>query len=101
MLGGSLFEALFILPSHLSVKFPWEMKGKEKRKHWFEHVEGYYGKILEVLLKGRFLVYLIFIALIAGSVFIAKDKMKFVMFPREEATQVRINAYAPDGTEQI
>ena len=58
MLGGSLFEALFILPSHLSVKFPWERKGKEKRKHWFEYVEGCYGKILEAALKGRYILYL-------------------------------------------
>ena len=101
MLGGSLFEALFILPSHLSVKFPWERRGKEKRKHWFENIEKYYGRILEVFLKGRFLVYLIFIALIAGAVYISKDKMKFVMFPREEATQVRINAYTPDGTDRF
>ena len=26
--------------------------------------------------------------------------MNFVMFPREEATEVRINAYAPDGTDR-
>ena len=100
MLGGSLFEALFILPSHLAVKFPWERKGKQRRKHWFEYVENCYGKLLELVLKGRVIIYFLFIAVIAGALFIAKDKMSFVMFPREEATEVRINAYAPDGTDR-
>ncbi len=98
MLGGSLFEALFILPSHLSVKFPWDKKGKEKRKHWFEHVEDLYGRFLEIVLRFRFLLYILFIAVLAGSAYIATEKMKFVMFPREEATNVRVDAYAPDGT---
>ena len=100
MLGGSLFEALFILPSHLSVKFPWEREGKKRRKHWFEYVEKLYGIFLEHILKMRFLVYIFFILLIAGSFYIAKEKMKFVMFPREEATSVRVDAYAPDGTDR-
>ena len=101
MLGGSLFEALFILPSHLSVKFPWERNDREIRKHWFEHIEKIYGRFLEVILKHRFFMYILFIALIAGAYYIGKDKMTFVMFPREEATSVRLDCYAPDGTNKF
>lgn len=100
MLGGSLFEGLFILPSHLSVKFPWEREDKQIRKHWFDHVENWYGRFLEIILQHRFFIYILFITLLTGAFYIGKEKMTYVMFPREEATQVRVDCYAPDGTNK-
>ncbi len=100
MLGGSLFEALLILPSHLSIHLPWKAGKKQIRKHWFEHIENSYGKILERLLKQRFIMYIIFILILAGAFYIARDKMTFVMFPREESTSVSIDGIAPEGTRR-
>ena len=122
MLGASLFEALFILPSHLGYKFPkWlrnvysfgflpllekhYMKNKnnntfvpERKIHWFMKVEHAYGYFLKFILKHKKFLFIIFIIPFIYSAWIFTTKMKFSMFPREETTEIYLSGAAPKGT---
>ncbi len=104
MLGGSLFEAVFILPSHLSIALPDFLKRKKRKErqrgHWFEAVEDAYGRLLEKALKLRSLIYVLFIILLFSAYNIAVNKMDFALFPREEVTSVNIEGIAPPGTDK-
>jgi len=105
MLGASLFESLFILPGHMHLDMPFLNKiiGRKKqggkRIHWFNNVEDSYGRILEKILPYKGIVFIIFLFLLGFSVFAARTKMKFVMFPREETRQINIRgeALSPDA----
>lgn len=123
MLGGSLFEALFILPSHLKHKFPrwvrvvfslgtlpfiekyYEKKKNGKKevfgdsdRHWFLKVEDAFGKLLMHILKFKWLVYIIFVSILIFSSWTFITKMKYSLFPREETTVVFLSGAAPEGT---
>lgn len=114
MLGSSLFEALFILPSHLASGWPPILRriinlfkrGKKKaaqikpkaiiKSHWFFKVEHLYGSFLKRALRFKWLILLILIGLLVYSGWIFTSKMKFTMFPREETTQVHLMGMAPE-----
>lgn len=118
MLSSSLLESFLILPSHLSTKIPgwiWAIlslgitvliaklsrkDNKKKDGHWFWIVENAYGKFLLRALKFRWIIIISFIGLLglAGLTFI--KKMKFVMFPREEVSQLFLIAKAREGTNR-
>ena len=96
MLIGSLLESLFILPSHLSGKtILLERFSKESNQnHWFYRFEKKYEHFLMSVFKFRFPVLIFFIAFLAGSIYMFKTKMNFVMFPREESKEVFIKVKA-------
>ncbi|MBA3052028.1 efflux RND transporter permease subunit [bacterium] len=104
MLGASLLESLIILPGHMRFEFP---KFKTRRGksgdippaapnngHWFDRIEGRYGRLLEKVLPYKWLVFLSFIILFVFSGYIVKTKMKFVMFPNEETRDITISGSA-------
>ena len=103
MLLGSLVESLFILPSHLSSKAPL-LDGsidKIEKKHWFQKIEKKYLHFLTSIFKKRIFVLGLFFLVLVSSVFLFQNKMKFVMFPREESTEVFIKIKAPkDSTRK-
>ncbi|MFH1380460.1 MAG: efflux RND transporter permease subunit [bacterium] len=119
MLGGSLFESLLILPGHMELSFGRIrrfVKGCFVRKriqeqqipadstavgHWFERTEDAYGNFLEKILPYKFLIFFAFIFLMAGSLYIFKSRMKFVMFPHEETREIRLDAEAARGTGRL
>jgi multidrug efflux pump subunit AcrB len=122
MLGGSLFEALIILPSHLKFKFPrWartvaslglypvieryyqkrfprKSTPKKSKGHWFFHVEERYGRLMEILLRWRPVVFGVFILLMVYAGWVFTSKMRYVMFPREETTSLFLEGETPEGT---
>ena len=120
MLGASLFEAIFILPSHLHYRIPRWLKvvfslgtlpiiekhylkrKKEnnitRKAHWFVKVEDFFGNFLKKVLCYKWIVYLIFIGLLIYSTWVFITKMKFTMFPREETTILFLSGAAPKGT---
>lgn len=123
MLAGSLFESIFILPSHMNIQVPRWLRNvfslgmlplidkyykknkpipelKNKKIHWFHSVEDVYGKIMEKILKLKLLIFLIFIGLMVFAGFIFMTKMKFVMFPREETMQVSLVGEAHPDTKR-
>jgi multidrug efflux pump subunit AcrB len=121
MLGGSLFEALFILPGHMILPFneklddfierfksktclekrmPSFLKSQDKTKHWFDAYEEKYAGFIEKMLKRKNIVFICFAALLLFSAAIVIFHMKFVMFPDEETRQIILSAETPGGTQR-
>lgn len=78
-------------------------KGKKCKEpgehpHWFYHVEKKYADILKVVLKRKKIVFVFFIGLLLLSGFLFKSTMKFVMYPREETTEIFITGETPRGS---
>ncbi|MFH1837173.1 MAG: efflux RND transporter permease subunit [Candidatus Omnitrophota bacterium] len=99
MLGGSLFEALFILPGHMTLPFGYkEVSGESKKKQWIEWTENKYESTANKLLKHKPIIFSVFILIFAAAGYIASSGMKFVMFPDEETRQINLSAETPSGT---
>ncbi|MFH1772047.1 MAG: efflux RND transporter permease subunit [Candidatus Omnitrophota bacterium] len=119
MLGASLFEAIFILPGHMTLKIPGRIrkvlnsglvlklkaalykkykKTEKKDFYWFGRFEDIYAKSLEIVLKHRIALLIVFLALLSSALFIGTKKMKFVMFPDEETRQIRVTGETKEGT---
>lgn len=99
MLGGSLLEAIFILPSHMNLHLPFSFGKRKKIKapheaaHWFRKVEDGYGRLLEKVLKYRVLLYIVFSVLLAGAGILFASKMSFALSPREETNEIFITGF--------
>jgi len=95
MLLASLFESLIILPGHLNLQSPRFLTKQQELKnfteatpHWFDRIENRYGDLLIRLLKYKYIIFIIFIALLLGSIFVAKQTMSFVLFPHSETREI-------------
>lgn len=92
MLFASLVESLIVLPGHLHIPAPKLFKREEKlaqvKPHWFDRIEDRYGNLLIRLLNYKYLIFAIFIALLVGSIFLAKQTMSFVLFPHTETREI-------------
>ncbi len=121
MLGGSLVEALFILPGHMMLSLSrgvmniftfgswsralrfFEKKNSRSmfhRRHWIEWAENKYENLVRRLLKRKRLVFTVFALLLILSGYVASGRMKFVMFPDEETRQINLSAETPPGTKR-
>jgi multidrug efflux pump subunit AcrB len=102
MLGSSLFEAVFILPSHLLLHPHNRKKSKINarlpKEHWFMKVEMAYGKLLNRILRYKIIVFLVLIGLLIFAGWTFFTQMRFSMFPREETTHLHLTGAAPIGT---
>lgn len=100
MLGGSLLEAIFILPSHMNLHLPTPFGRKRRTRqpheaaHWFRKVEDAYGHLLEKVLKRRIFLYIVFTVLLVGAAVLFAGKMSFALSPREETNEIYITGYA-------
>lgn len=95
MLGGSLLESIFILPSHMNLKLPKLLPQKQplverEHAHWFRRVENAYGRLLERVLKRRGWLYGISLVLLLGAFIIFRTQMSFALSPREETNEIFI-----------
>jgi len=92
MLFASLLESLIILPGHLHISVPRLFKNKGVSKkikpHWFDRIETRYGDILIPLLKYKYLIFFTFVGLFIGSLMLANQTMKFVLFPHSETREI-------------
>ena len=87
MLGASLIESFFILPSHMTIgKAP-----NTKRQQWFDRFEARYQRGLTRLLQRRYIIIFSFIALFFGSIFLGASQLKFVLFPNVESREIVIS----------
>lgn len=93
MLGASLIESFFILPSHMCLGPP----PKTTSQAWFDRFEGLYQAILTKLLPHRHLILIGFLALLAGSIFLGASKLKFVLFPNVESREIVISGTIPSA----
>ncbi|SMF57854.1 efflux RND transporter permease subunit [Pseudobacteriovorax antillogorgiicola] len=98
MLMGSLLESTLILPSHLQ---GWKLKEQKEAGHWFFKFEERFAKLLKIVLRFRAIYVLVFIGILAGSVYIFQNKLKFVLFPQDENSEIFIRATAKDAQNAI
>ncbi len=99
MLGGSLFEALFILPGHMMLPFgKKDNSGKSRGERWIQWAENKYETTVDKLLKHKYRIFVIFVILLLAAGYIASRGMKFVMFPDEETREIRLSGETPPGT---
>lgn len=104
MLGGSLLEALFILPGHMLLpidnfigRLTGRLKIKPLKKNWFERFEKVYEERIKKILAKKSIVFIAFAVLLGIAISIGSN-MKYVMFPGEETRELRLTAEAPPGT---
>lgn len=95
MLFASLLESLIILPGHLHFSRPAFLKAGHKttaesniRHHWFDPIEYRYGDWLIKVLNYKSLIFIVFTMLFAGSLLLANQTMKFVLFPHAETREI-------------
>jgi multidrug efflux pump subunit AcrB len=100
MLIGSLLESLFILPAHMSGKTPLlEPFAKDDNQiGWFQRYEKKYENFLVNIFKYRTGVMLFFLVFLISSLYLFNTKMNFVMFPREESSEVFIKVKTDKGS---
>jgi len=96
MLFASLLESVVILPGHLHVELPPQLKRKIEQKqqnspaktHWFDPVEVAYGNLLTHLLHYKTIIFIFFLGLLYLSYLVASHTMKFVLFPHTETREI-------------
>jgi len=98
MLAGSMLEALFILPGHMTLSTG--KPEKSRREHWFALWESAYAGILDILLPFRWGIVALFLLGFGASLMLAASSMTFVMFPDEETREIRLSGRAPSGSTQ-
>ncbi len=97
VLLASLFESLFILPTHLSHK-----EGKKEKivgkKKFMIALENGYRKTLTIVIKHKFKFLLFIFLLFIFSIWYAKKYIPFYFAPVEGATEFTIKFETPIGT---
>ncbi len=93
----SLSESLVALPSHL-VPGMTGQKVRSSGRSWFVALRDWYRGALIPILRLRYLLIPLFIALLAGSLWYAGSYMKFVLFPSEMADSFYLIIELPTGT---
>lgn len=101
MLGASLLEALFILPSHIA-DFAKPIRHDRQKKRlgdlFFEKLGIFYKKTLTWVVKFRYITLAIVLLISISGLLINFFFMKFVLFGAEGIEQFDIFAEAPMGT---
>lgn len=101
----SLIEALFILPSHAFEMMTFIDKRKKKRfssnkksrfKSLLKKILNRYRSLLAFVLRFRYLFVFSFVLLFIGSLWFAKNKMRFVLFPAEGIEVFYLKATFPE-----
>jgi multidrug efflux pump subunit AcrB len=101
-LSASLFEALIILPCHVSefvgrIKPGQKIKGEGKV--WLG-IHRRYAKLLRLVLRHRFLFIMITIMMLVGSIVLAKKVMYVDQFPADLIEIFSVNVSTPEGTSR-
>ena len=88
----SFLEITFALPAHLA------NKKTDKQRTWFIPVENWFNKVIARLLRWRYLIVPLFIALFAYSIYFAITEMPLTLFPSRGADQMYARVEAPNGS---
>lgn len=100
VLGGSLLEALFILPSHITHKWRATKKSiKIVDRKFVIFLREKYKKLLRVVLKWRYAVVPVFIGLffLAYFALFSGKVLKFVAFPSDETVKIYVSGNVSKG----
>jgi multidrug efflux pump subunit AcrB len=104
----SLYECFFVLPHHFA---QWGF-GKDKSSDkgyrsprpaplaglWEAYVNPAYASFVNTIVRGRYVVGFIAVAVFVGSLFMVVEKMKFVLFPSDGVEIFQIDLNMPVGT---
>jgi len=91
-LGISFLEITFALPAHLATQ------KVEKQKTWFIPFENLYNRMMHHVLRWRYLIVPLFIALLIYSAIFAVKNIPFNLFPSRGATVIFSNIETPNGS---
>jgi multidrug efflux pump subunit AcrB len=98
-LSISLLDTLFIMPAHLISRSRSDRKTKHmSTSHWFVSFREHFGKALRKLLRRRYTVTGVFVALIVAAFLYAAKFMDFVLFPTQSADEFYILTELPSGS---
>ena len=111
LVSGTTGKFIYILPItvicalafsflEVSVALPAHMSGSKvnKPKTWFKSVERWFEKVLVVILRWRFIVLSLFIALLAFSAYIGFKEIGYIQWPSSGTNSINIRVQAPLGT---
>ncbi|MBN1493310.1 MAG: efflux RND transporter permease subunit [Candidatus Omnitrophica bacterium] len=96
-LSASLLEALIILPSHIA-DFAKPQAKEHSESHWYRYILCFYSRLISFAVKHRYMILVLSLALLVGSVGLAKYGMKFRLFSSEGLEEFFVNIEAPIGT---
>lgn len=101
MLTASLIESFIVLPSHMAdclSMIKAKAKGPHKEKKWYVAIKNTYLRSLNLFLNLRVFVLIMFVCVFFFSLWVAKTKMKFLLFAGEGIEYFWVRAEAPKGT---
>jgi multidrug efflux pump subunit AcrB len=96
----SLFEATVALPAHLIMGLPGEAcrSGKAGSRGWFLRLQEPFQRLILRLLRLRYLLVFLAIAVLGASLWYAANYMKFSLFPAQMADEFYIFIDLPSGS---
>jgi multidrug efflux pump subunit AcrB len=109
ILTASLLESFFLLPAHMAHETWFERMARkiyagngiaDWRERFVRQSELFYSKFLQSILNYHLMILTGFVVLLAASAFIFHKKMKYVMFPREESRDFRLQVIAAPDTKR-
>ena len=111
LVSGTTGKFIYILPItvicaltfsllDVSIALPAHMSGSEakKQKTWFKPVERWFEKALLVILRWRFIILSLFIALLAFSAYIGTKEISYIQWPSSGTNSINIRVQTPLGT---
>lgn len=93
----SLIEATIALPAHMVPSIR-RHSVKSARLNWFTILRDRYQRVVFRLLRFRYILVLVFIIILSGSLWYAGSYIKFILFPSDMAQQFYIVIELPTGT---
>lgn len=95
----SLFEAVIALPAHLIMGVRSRGRAAEKKaRGWFDAVRDFYRRSMHWVLRLRYLVIVVAVAALVGSLWYAANFLGFVLFPTESADTFYVLIELPTGS---
>jgi len=93
LLGASLFECQFMLPSHLA------HGGKKplRPKQWFSRVQTFYDRYISKMIRWRYLTIAVFVLGFGGIVLFGVLTLKFNLYPETDIDTFNIKVELPEG----
>jgi len=91
-LAFSFLEVSIALPAHMS------SNKVNKQKTWFKPVERWFEKVLVIILKWRFIILSLFIALLAFSAYVGMKEISYIQWPSSGTNSVNMRIQTPLGT---
>lgn len=93
----SLSEASIALPAHLLRGLD-RVKGKASaQRRWFNFLREKYKRVLPGILKLRYAILALFIAILLATLWFARSTLKFILFPSKMATDFYVLVELPVG----